>query len=1136
MAEEKEYSVLGETWVQDHENELASGSLSELEQYRYFDPVRIGSSRTIKKTVEKEGESLLEKGKIEIKGVRSGFSRANGSPMGIIEAFGTKGKNTFPIYITFTRNDIMETNCSCGCRSDVWGYFYSDRKSITCPYVAGVRRALIDYLKTNNLGDNTNLDAQNFLRSFAGRDLGKKKQNSKEELRLVPRLVIKDNRLTLNFRFGEQKLYVIKNLDEFCDHVRNGDEAVYGKNTSILHELDRFTPESRIWYQLIRQGSLENGQLTDRMRRYFYSDRSFHLGSDLELYGRRLDMLYEYIKDYPIEYENRDKTPKEKGMLGRGEKKVKITMQIRPLKQGTSFDGVSVLMHLPSVLQGVEHMYCLEKGILQRIDLETTRRLEQMNDHAYLGTISMTVGRNHLAQFYYHVLPQMEDLVTVVEEDPELIHAHLIPDTIYRFFLDSVQGNPVCQIVADYGETEMSVQKRLDSSGPVEAEEYRDTIGEQSILQRTMEYMPFYDKEKNVLHCNGDQDHIYELMAHGIEDLQELGEVHCTKDFLNVRKVRHVKASVGVSVSGGMLELEIKTDDLSPKELLDILKSYRSKKKYYRLKDGTYVDMEDSSLEELAEMTDFLQLKSDKQFKEKMRLPMYRALYLNHLMEKNEEIYSSRDRYFKNLVKQFRQVKDADYEEPENLSKVMRGYQKEGFRWLKTLENCNFGGILADEMGLGKTLQSIAMLLSAKQGGVKGTSLIVCPASLVYNWEEELHRFAPELVVRTVSGFQEDRRVAIAESDSADVLVTSYDSLKRDISEYEDKKFLYEIIDEAQYIKNHSTAAAKTVKVIQSYHKFALTGTPVENRLSELWSIFDYLMPGFLYGYEDFRKRFELPIVKSGDEEAMGRLRQMTGPFILQRRKQDVLKDLPEKLEEVRYVRLEKKQRQLYDAQVVSLQESLRRKSDEDFNQSRLEVLAALTKLRQICCDPNLCFEHYDGETAKTDACIELIGRAIDGEHRMLVFSQFTTMLDILKGRLEEEGISYYMITGSTPKEERIRLVREFNEGNVPVFLISLKAGGVGLNLTGADIVIHYDPWWNVAAQNQATDRAHRIGQTKKVTVYKMIAKGTIEEKILELQEKKRALADQILGGESVAFGSLSKEDLLDILDSSRDL
>lgn len=499
--------------------------------------------------------------------------------------------------------------------------------------------------------------------------------------------------------------------------------------------------------------------------------------------------------------------------------------------------------------------------------------------------------------------------------------------------------------------------------------------------------------------------------------------------------LKKVKVSVGVSVSGGLLDLNITTDDVSGKELLDILKNYQLKKKYYRLKNGEFVDLQEQNLEMLAELMKTLQLSPKEFVKGKMHIPAYRTLYLDQMLENNESIYSNRDRHFREIVKGFKTIKDADFEEPESLSGIMRNYQKNGYKWLRTLEAWKFGGILADDMGLGKTLQVIAVLLAAKEEKQSGTSLVVAPAR------------------------------------NADVLVTSYDLLKRDIDQYDQKEFLYEIIDEAQYIKNHTTAAAKA------------------------------------------------------------RLQKMVSPFILRRLKEDVLKDLPEKLEEIRYVKFEDTQQKLYDAQVLHMKEKLASQDEGEFNKNKLWILAELTKLRQICCSPSLCFENYRGESAKADACMQLIQSAIDGGHRMLLFSQFTSMLAILQDKLEKEGIEYFIITGETSKPKRQELVKKFNAGKTPVFLISLKAGGVGLNLTGADVVIHYDPWWNLAVQNQATDRVHRIGQTKKVTAYKLIARNTIEEKIQKLQETKRDLAEQIIGGEMGQLGSMSREDLLELLE-----
>ena len=438
-------------------------------------------------------------------------------------------------------------------------------------------------------------------------------------------------------------------------------------------------------------------------------------------------------------------------------------------------------------------------------------------------------------------------------------------------------------------------------------------------------------------------------------------------------------------------------------------------------------------------------------------------------------------------------------------------------------------------MGLGKTLQVISLLLSEQESAKAGErewhrSLIVCPASLVYNWQKEISRFAPQIKTTLVTGLATERQRIVRHTKEGEVLITSYDLLKRDVELYRDMVFAIQVIDEAQYIKNPGTQAAKGVKQITAGFKLALTGTPIENRLSELWSIFDYLMPGFLYTYQRFREEIEIPIVVNGDENRMQRLQRMIRPFILRRLKGEVLRDLPAKLEENVFAKLEGEQLALYDAHVQRMKESLEGKSEKEFRSEKIQILAELTRLRQICCDPGLLFEGYKGESAKAQMCMELIENAVGAGHKVLLFSQFTSMLDRLAAGLKKAGIDYYMLTGSVGKEKRMQMVESFNEDDVPVFCISLKAGGTGLNLTAADIVIHYDPWWNVAVQNQATDRAHRIGQKHVVTVYKLVSEGTIEEKIIAIQERKKELAKQVLEGEGMDSVSFTKEEILELL------
>ena len=619
-----------------------------------------------------------------------------------------------------------------------------------------------------------------------------------------------------------------------------------------------------------------------------------------------------------------------------------------------------------------------------------------------------------------------------------------------------------------------------------------------------------------------------------LEDLQKLGEIFVSDRLKAIRVIPSPKVSVGVSLAENVLELHLNPGNFDMEELAEILSKYDRKKKFYRLRTGEFMDMDEDGIRVLSELRENLQISEAKLKSGEITIPKYRALYLDTRLKEQDDLQVEKNREFRMLIRNMKTAEENDFELPDNLQAQLREYQKTGFWWLKTLCQNGFGGILADDMGLGKTLQTIAFLLSEMQEAPEDAnrrSLIVAPASLVYNWESECARFAPELQTRLVAGTQEQRKEMIQNAGMQDILITSYDLLRRDIELYQDLPFFCEIIDEAQFIKNHATQGAKAVKTIHASFRLALTGTPVENQLSELWSIFDYLMPGFLYGYQKFREQFELPIVRNGDEERLERLQKMIRPFILRRLKKEVLKDLPDKIEKNMAACMEQKQKELYHAHAQRLALMLQNQTEEEFADSRFQVLSELTRLRQLCCDPALVYENYEGGSAKLDLCIELIQSAVESGHKILLFSQFTSMIEILTARLQEESISCFVLQGSTKKEQRAQMVEQFNRDDTSVFCISLKAGGTGLNLTGADIVIHYDPWWNVAVENQATDRAHRIGQKNVVTVYKLIAKGTIEEKIIKLQQMKKELAEEILSGDEIKTASFQREELLELLE-----
>jgi len=401
------------------------------------------------------------------------------------------------------------------------------------------------------------------------------------------------------------------------------------------------------------------------------------------------------------------------------------------------------------------------------------------------------------------------------------------------------------------------------------------------------------------------------------------------------------------------------------------------------------------------------------------------------------------------------------------------------------------------------------------------------------NWKNEATKFADGLKTLVIRGTLAERKEKIKDIEKYDLVITSYDLLKRDIELYKEKdyQFKYVIADEAKYLKNSNTQNAKAIKQIKSETRYALTGTPIENSLAELWSIFDFIMPGYLFGYRKFKNTYETPIIKGEDEAAMSKLKMLIEPFVLRRNKKEVLKELPEKTVTVLDNEMGEEQRNIYLNYLLRAKQEISEQIDlNGYESSRMQILAALTRLRQICCHPSLFIKDYNEGSSKLEQCMEIVQEAVNGGHKILLFSGYTSMFEIIEKELKQSNIKYFKLTGSTKVEERMKLVDEFNENpEIQVFLISLKAGGTGLNLTGADMVIHYDPWWNVSTENQATDRAYRIGQRNNVQVYKLITKNSIEEKIYKLQEKKAKLADEMLDTKTKFVSKLSKEEIMEL-------
>ena len=615
-------------------------------------------------------------------------------------------------------------------------------------------------------------------------------------------------------------------------------------------------------------------------------------------------------------------------------------------------------------------------------------------------------------------------------------------------------------------------------------------------------------------------DSIDEALSFVLGDLETLKELATVYISDSIKKLKPIKAGgnpIGIRYSNNWLELVFNDDFCNIDELQEVLDSLKKKRKFHLLKDGTILNIQEKFFQDMEELVNSVGL-ANKKIEKTMQVPVFKILQLEQYVDQKD--IPKEAIKFLHDIRNFRTI---NYPIDKELACKLRDYQKEGDRWLFNLAYYRLSGILADDMGLGKSLEIITLLKSCR---TKNPNIIVAPASLTYNWYNEFKKWTPNMEVMLISGNGQTREKLISQIKPGQTVITSYDYLKRDLEIYKKMAFHFVIIDEAQAIKNHQTKNAEAVKELRSVSRFAITGTPIENSLADLWSIFDFCLPGYLKSYESFRNEYEREIVKNHNNDALERLNHQISPFILRRTKAEVLRELPEKTEQVIYAPMSEEQEKIYNATLMKARDKILQTGLDN----KMYIFSMLTRLRQICCHPSLYVEDYQGDSAKHNLVNDIVYDAIASNHRMLIFSQFTSMLDILDASLTEKNIKHFKLTGNTPSEERFRLVDEFNNNEeVKVFLISLKAGGTGLNLVGADTVIHYDPWWNFSAENQASDRVHRIGQKNNVQIIKMITKDSIEEKILELQNKKKDLFNKVVSDDGNILTKLTNEELLSL-------
>ncbi|MCL2225595.1 MAG: DEAD/DEAH box helicase [Defluviitaleaceae bacterium] len=942
-------------------------------------------------------------------------------------------------------------------------------------------------------------------------------------LKLTPVLHCNSRGVYLTFTVGYGRMYVVKSISGFVKSFRNNETVSYGQGLAFEHRREMFDETSRDIIDFIVREDEMYSEISKRLSRQFqFTHHPLFAGRELFLTPRNTDEFFEICKNAPLECVSdfgqelflRDAYPS-------------FGLIVRHLANGTVVQSRKLSHH---VLKGAASYYMLTGDGLFRMPkadgLLLCSLLKALDE---TPSCEILFSGNEQQRFLTIILPALLKMGVVGVVEGESPKGEISPLKAKMYF-DSDGKYVTGRLEFHYGEVVIDALNKRASADSIT----RDVVAEYALCRR-FEAFGFYVDSKKMFRLKGN-DLIYAFLhgAKGIDSLRDCAEVFVSED-LQKKTIRQGSPRIGLRLSGDLLKVSLEDAGYNISELLEALEAYRARKKYYRLKDGRFIALEDEATTAAAGFLDALDVAKGDMKGKTLAVPAYRALYVDELVKSDTLSVThtlKRDVNFEKLISHFGGTESLNYKTPKGLGGVLREYQKTGYTWLKTLSHYGFGGILADDMGLGKTLQAIAFLASERKEGKQ--SIVVAPTSLLYNWENEIIKFAPQLKTQLISGFPEKRRELLKNRD-ADVFITTYDMLKRDVEFYKDIEFSCIIADEAQNIKNPDTQAAKSIKELNGRVRFALTGTPIENTITELWSIFDFIMPGYLYTASKFSRIYETPIIKLGCAETAAKLRKQIAPFVLRRVKKNVLKELQDKTETTLPADFLPEQKKIYQANLLEAIGALDDiMATNSFADNRMRILAQLTRLRQICCHPALFLEDYKDGSGKLTLTLETIQLALESGHRVLLFSQFTQMLSIIKEALPAAGIknrqnkpaAYFYLDGATKAKERVEMTERFNAGERDLFLISLKAGGTGLNLTGADVVIHYDPWWNPSVMDQAADRAHRYGQQKAVQVFNIVAKDSIEEKIMSLQEKKRDLIDSVITEGGSFINLLSEEEV----------
>ena len=931
-----------------------------------------------------------------------------------------------------------------------------------------------------------------------------------ESVRIVPALDMERGFPRCAFKIGRDRLYTIKGLIAFTDAMENGETLDYGEKFRFKHSVSALDERSKKLYRLIRayaegmrsiisQKSAETQERIGDLREMPLSPDSFDAIFDL-FTGERVP-----ARDGGASWQFLTDDPKVDVNIDDGRDTLRVNIDPPCMAYETNDCGY--------VITG--RSVCRVSDAYRREMLPFILASGGSEEE----TGALIFSPKGMSEFCMTVLPRIAPHAGAI--DTRAVEKYLPEDLSVRYLIDMPErGTLTAQVNFTYGDRYV----RCGASGEEYPDIRRNTLLEKQATDALTEYFDPPEDDRGIYTLT-DEGKIYDLLKNGTDKLEQYGEVFVSDRLKNLTSRRPPRPVMKSAVKGGMLELTLDTDEFPEEELEALMRSVREKRRYYRLKDGSFLSLEDGAFSAFTKAADSMGVTA-KDMTGGALVPLYKALYLDDALKEDQSVRFVKDNAFKKLLRDFKTMEDSDFEVPEPLDTVLRPYQKKGYLWLRTLDAYGFGGILADDMGLGKTLQVLTYLLALKREHKGGTSLILCPASVILSWTGEVAKWASELKICTLTQSAAERSMLIAAANEFDIVISSYDSFRNDIEFHEKIDYYACILDEAQYIKNRETKLNRCVRRVNARMKLALTGTPVENRLGELWNLFEFILPGYLGSYQKFREKYEQPITDTDDRVARSTLSKLVSPFILRRMKTDVLTELPPKTETNCYIQMGDEQRKLYLAYADRLKKMLEGGAGAD----RISILSMLTRLRQLCCDPAMFVENYEGGSCKSDECLRMIEELTESGHRILLFSQFTTMLSRLREQMESSGITCFTLQGDTPLSERSELVSAFNAGKAEVFLISLKAGGTGLNLTGADTVIHFDPWWNMSAQNQATNRCYRIGQDRSVQVYKLIAADSIEENIVKLQSKKLSLAGVVTDNADGGIMDLSPEELLELL------